>query len=192
MSTVRRPELALVGNSVHAPVIQGHPTKSENQRHFDAALGYLNLGMAGEANNEIEALSPEVKTSREVLSLRASVYMEAGSWELLREVSTFLVKNWPGESLHWVWLGFATRRCLSIADAEQVLQEALSSHPAEPLIHFNLACYAAQTGNLGTARERLGHAIDLNPNVRKMALDDPDLEPLWAGLGKPSPAEPHD
>lgn len=138
--------------------------------------------MAQEANDELEALPPELKTSVEVLRLRAEIYCDEAAWGLLREVSAYLVDKWPGDSQHWIWLAYATRRCLSIPEAERVLQEALRSHASEPMIHFNLACYAAQTDELESARERLTQAISLNPIFRMMALDDPDLEPLWAGL----------
>lgn len=163
-----------------------YPTKSEHQRRFDAALGFYQLGMAQEANEELEKIPPELKTSVEVLRLRAEIYCDEAAWELLREVSAFLVNKWPGDSQHWIWLAYATRRCLSIPEAERVLQEALQSHASEPMIHYNLACYAAQTGDLESARVRLTHAISLNPTFRKMALDDPDLEPVLTDHGNPS------
>lgn len=47
------------------------------------------------------------------------------------------------------------------------------------MIHYNLACYAAQTGKTNEARERLREAIRLAPETLLLALDDPDLEPLW-------------
>ena len=68
-----------------------------------------------------------------------------------------------------------------------ILDKAVKQHPAEPMIHFNLACYAAQTGDLGMARERLSQAMTLDPGAKLLALDDPDLMPLWDELGKSSP-----
>ena len=41
---------------------------------------------------------------------------------------------------------------------EEILLTAVELHPNEPMIHFNLACYAAQTGQLTAARERLAQA----------------------------------
>ena len=150
------------------------------------ALGYLQLGMPQEANDELEALPPELKASREVLCIRASIYIEFGSWQLLREVSGFLAKQWPEDSQHWIWLGYATRRCRSIGEAELILLDALRFHESQAMIHFNLACYAAQTGNLEEARARLARAITLNTDIRLMALEDQDLEPLWRALGDSS------
>jgi len=37
-------------------------------------------------------------------------------------------------------------------------------------------------GQLEDAKSHLGIAIQLNPNLRKSALDDPELNPLWDGF----------
>jgi hypothetical protein len=53
------------------------------------------------------------------------------------------------------------------------------------MIAFRLACYASVTGRMEEAKVRLRHAIQLDKNVRKLAIDDEDLKPLWdwiAGL----------
>lgn len=151
-------------------------------------MGYLQLGMLDEANDEIELLPPESKTDKVVLGIRALIYQGTGSWQLMREVSGFLAHEWPDNSEHWIWLAYATRRCRSIAEACLILQKAVKLHPSEPMIHFNLACYAAQTDDLVTARERLSQAITLDPGARLLALNDPDLMPLWDELGKSSPS----
>jgi Tfp pilus assembly protein PilF len=153
---------------------------SPAHRRLDSAVGYLQLGMVAEAHAEIDAIPAEVNSSMDVLSLRACVYLEAGAWSALREVSSLLASSCPEESQHWIWLGHATRRCQSLAAAQRVLRDALILHSEEAAIHFNLACYAAQAGNLTAAREHLIDAIRLHPDVPRMALKDPDLEPLWS------------
>lgn len=146
---------------------------------LEAALGYLQFGMFEDASDEIEQLPPEEKTSPGVLRLRAAIYSETKSWHLLQEVAGFLVDSVPGDPQHWIWLAYATRRTTSIPVAEAILLRALESHPSSGMIHFNLACYAAQTGKIEEAKERLRDAIRLAPETRLLALDDPDLEPLW-------------
>jgi Tfp pilus assembly protein PilF len=159
---------------------------TEMEQLLQPAMGYLQLGMFEEANDEIELLPTEAKTDRVVLGIRALIYQGTGSWQLMREVSGFLAHEWPEDSQHWIWLAYATRRCRSITEAQQILTKAARQHPAEPMIHFNLACYAAQTGDLDAARERLSQAITLDPEAKQLALDDPDLAPLWDDLGKSS------
>lgn len=154
------------------------------EKHVEAALGYIQLGMFEEANDEIEQLPLEEKTSPGVLQLRAAIYSETKSWHLLREVAGFLVDSIPWDSQHWIWLAYATRRTTDISAAEVILLRALELHRGEAMIYFNLACYAAQTGRIGEGKERLQEAIRLEPDVRTVALDDPDLLPLWEALGK--------
>ena len=155
------------------------------ESHLSAAVGYLELGMAEDANAELEQLPPDLKIHPEVLALRASIFAAIEAWEHLLELSVFLTSKWPQDSQHWIWLGYATRRCRSIAEAEKALISSLRYHDSEPIIHFNLACYAAQTADLETARKRLAHAIRMDPQIREMALTDPDLEPLWGILRNP-------
>jgi Tfp pilus assembly protein PilF len=149
------------------------------EKQLEAALGYLQLGILEEANDEIEKLPPEERTSSGVLRLRAAICSETKSWHLLREVATFLVDSLPGDPQHWIWLAHATRRTTSIPDAEAILLRAMELHPKGGMIHFNLACHAAHAGRIEEAKERLREAIRLAPETRLLALDDPDLEPLW-------------
>jgi hypothetical protein len=51
------------------------------------------------------------------------------------------------------------------------------------MIAFNLACYASVTGRMEEAKERLRHAIELDKDIRKLAIDDEDLKPLWDWIG---------
>ncbi len=57
--------------------------------------------------------------------------------------------------------------------------KALELHPEEPAIHYNLACYECQTGNLSDAKRHLMQATKADVKFKVMALDDSDLEPLW-------------
>ena len=77
------------------------------------------------------------------------------------------------------------RRAESVEKAEIILLRAQAIHPKNALIVFNLACYASVTGRMEEAKERLRHAIELDKEIRKLAIDDDDLKPLWdwiAGL----------
>ncbi len=157
---------------------------SNLQQLLQPAIGYLQLGLMQDASEEIEALPLEVKKEKIVLALQVDIYSGMSSWQHMREVAGLLTHEWPDDSQHWISLAYATRRCRSIAEAELILLKAVKLHPKEPMIHFNLACYAAQSGELAAARKRLAHAEMLDPGARMMALKDPDLEPLWADLVK--------
>ena len=84
--------------------------------------------------------------------------------------------QWP------ISLAYATRRAQSIEAAKSILLEAVERLPDEPMLHYNLACYECQLGDVEVAKARLAHAFGLEPKCRFMALDDADLAPLWDSL----------
>ncbi|MEI6396380.1 MAG: hypothetical protein WCT12_35400 [Verrucomicrobiota bacterium] len=70
-------------------------------------------------------------------------------------------------------------------DTWNVLLPVVDRFPKEHIIRYNLACYACQLGNLKQVRDWLKKAIKLanTKDVKLMALNDPDLEPLWKEIG---------
>ena len=60
----------------------------------------------------------------------------------------------------------------------KILTDAANLHPSDPLIQFNLGCYAAQRGDLTSAQGHVRRAIELDHDLEKLAHEDPDLEPL--------------
>ena len=68
-----------------------------------------------------------------------------------------------------------------IEKANVVLDEAAKLFPTEWSIHYNLACYNAQLGQLDAAQEHLDKSYELGDakQIKLMALDDEDLKPLW-------------
>ena len=100
-------------------------------------------------------------------------------------VASHLVKVEPENEAWWINLAYSVRRSEGIKQAEAILLRAQAIHPKIAMIAFNLACYASVTGRMEDAKERLRNAIELDKDVRKLALDDEDLRPLWdwiAGL----------
>jgi len=62
-----------------------------------------------------------------------------------------------------------------------VLLEAAKLFPDDSMIHYNLACYCAQLGQLDAAQEYLDKSYELGDaqKIKLIALDDEDLKPLW-------------
>ena len=147
-------------------------------RQLRYAEGYLALGMkrdAAEALAEIPAADAEVLP---VLAMRAAVFHELADWPRAAEAATSLCERVPEDAGHWIQRAYAVRRARCLAEAREILLEALARHPADATIHFNLACYEAQLGRLEQARVFLAEACRLSPDYLEMAKTDPDLEPL--------------
>ena len=151
---------------------------------LQAAVGYLELGMLAEANEEIENLSPDLKTSSPVLGVRLEIYRAAEKWPLMEVVARELWKRHSDEPVNWNDLAWAVRRADSIKSAHSILLDAVERFPSDAMTHFNLGCYACQLGDIEEAKERVGKAIELDAKFKLLALDDPDLEPLWETLFK--------
>ena len=148
------------------------------KRHLQAAVGFLELGMPLDANEEIEAIEPEMKTFSEVLTVRVEIFCALGKWELMEIVARQLTNQQPDEPQGFISLAFATRRAIGLQEALAVLAQVANRFPTCATILYNLACYAAQLGHLQVARNRLAEAVTLEPAFRKMALEDPDLTVL--------------
>ena len=133
----------------------------------------------------LEEIAPEDKNRNEVLGARVNLYMAAKKWDMAAAVASHLVKADPETAGWWISLAYALRRTESVEKAEAILLRARAIHPKVAMIAFNLACYASITGRMDEAKERLRHAIELDKDIRALAIDDEDLKPLWewiAGL----------
>jgi tetratricopeptide (TPR) repeat protein len=147
---------------------------------LQAAIGYLQLGMWQDAANEIERLPPERKVGLDVLEVRIEIYREAKAWRLMEVVARELLRQMPEHPAPWLHLAYAVRRSESLSEAKEVLEAAIDNFPDNATIHFNLGCYLCQLGDNERAKAHVARAVELDFDFRSKALDDPDLEPLWA------------
>jgi len=160
------------------------PLELADNRYLQAACGYLELEMYSEAAAELDKIDPVCLAVPEVLSVRLWVYAGLQDWGMMQSVAKRL-RNQDPKTAQWaISAAYATRRAESIQAAKSILLEAVKSHPEEPMIRYNLACYECQLGNLSDAKEHLMHVTKLGVKFRAMALDEPDLEPLWAEIGR--------
>jgi predicted Zn-dependent protease len=159
-----------------------------DQRQLDAAEGWLELGNHLEANEELEQITPEMRGHPAVLAVRYEIYSKAKKWGGAAEIASTLVKLLPERPAFWINLAYSTRRKPGggIPQAKEVLTEARVKFPKEYMIAYNLACYECQLGDRKRALLHLEEAIDLagKKDIRLMALDDPDLEPLWPDISE--------
>jgi Flp pilus assembly protein TadD len=150
-----------------------------------ASSGYLELGMFDATALVLEEIAPKDKTRTEVLGARVLIYIAAKKWDMAAAVASHLVKVDPETAGWWISLAYAVRRTESVEKAEAILLRAQAIHSKVAMIAFNLACYASVAGRMEEAKEHLRRAIDLDNGIRKLAIDDEDLKPLWdwiAGL----------
>jgi predicted Zn-dependent protease len=159
---------------------------ANDQRQLAAAEGWLELGNWQEANEELEQITPEMRAHPYVLRLRYGVYAAAEKWEMAAEVARGMSVILPDNSWGWIQWAYSLHELKRTKEARSVLISVADKFPDQDMISYNLACYCCQLGALKEAMQWLGKTIDLagKKDIRLMALDDPDLEPLWNDISE--------
>jgi len=157
-----------------------------DQRHLDAAEGWLGLGDIPAANEELEQISPQLRAHPFVLEVRYKIYSAAKKWDGAVEIARTMAKSLPDNPWGHFHLAYALHELKKTQEAYDTLIPVVDEFPKEWLMRYNLACYSCQLGKLKEAMLWLERAIDLagENDIREMALEDEDLEPLWVKIGE--------
>jgi tetratricopeptide (TPR) repeat protein len=160
------------------------PLEPPDLKFYEAACGFLQLGMALDAHAELDKIDPFNRAAPDVLALRVEIYRKLKKWELMREIAKRLNEFEPNEVQWVVSYAFATRRAVSIEAAKEILLSSVARFPKEAVILFNLACYECQLERVDAAKDYLKKVFEIDPSWRNAALDDEDLKPLWDEMGR--------
>lgn len=163
------------------------PLEPPDSHYLLAAEGWLDFGNTDEALAELKGISEAGEFHPDTLQLKWAVLAQREDWMKARDVADALVECAPDLESGWIHRAYATRRMEngSIETAWLALYPAVKLFPTEPIIPYNLACYACQLGRHGEAKTWIERAIHLpeseaaQSTLKKMALDDADLEPIW-------------
>jgi tetratricopeptide (TPR) repeat protein len=154
-----------------------------DRHHLTAAIGWLELGNHCEAGEEIGRISPENWDDPDVLEARWQVCAAGKSWDAAVAAAERLIQVAPDRIAAWLHRAYALRRSSkgSLQSAAEALRPAYDRFPKAALVPYNLACYAAQLGQLDDALDWLKKAIqrsDKADTLKEMAMADEDLRPL--------------
>jgi Flp pilus assembly protein TadD len=159
------------------------PLEAPDYHHLRAAEGWLELGSPAEALAELALIAPGHQRHPDVLEVRWALHAHARQWGAALEAARELVCAAPDRASGWLHQAYALRRTVDggLAQAREVLKLAAEKFPKEPVIPFNLACYACQLGQLDEARGWVKRAMKVGGkgSIKLMALADEDLKPLW-------------
>jgi predicted Zn-dependent protease len=162
--------------------------ESPDAHHLNAALGWLGLNLPAEALQELEQLSASAQNHPDVLELRWETLARQLRWSEARQVATQLIAQAPDRASGWLHRAYAVRRTPDggLDQAWEALEPAATKFPKEPVIAYNLSCYACQLEQLDAARGWLRRAFSLGDpkEIKRMALADADLQPLWSEIEK--------
>jgi predicted Zn-dependent protease len=149
-------------------------------RCLEAAQGWLGLGNWREAKVEFDNISGELQSHPDVLQVRWAIHAAAKEWESAVQVAEAFRAARPDSPFGFVHLAYALHEMKRTQEAQDVLLPVLDKFRDEFIICYNLACYACQLGDGEGAWRWLEKSMTLTDpdEVKRMALNDPDLEPL--------------
>ena len=155
-----------------------------DNRHLEAAEGWLGLGNWKEATEELESIRTELRDHPFVLEVRYKIYEAAGRWKMALAAAERLRELLPDNPLSHVHLAFALHELKRTQEAYNALRPVLDQFPDAWLMRYNLACYACQLCEWQEAMQWLKKAIKLagNKEICALALEDTDLKPLWVKI----------
>lgn len=148
-----------------------------------AAEGWLELGDWRSAEDELAQIRPELQDHLTLLKLRVEVASTAKDWARVVELAGLLIGHVPDQSIGYLRRAYALHELKRTREAWDTLLPVVGKFLDEWVVPYNLACYAAQLGELDTSRKWLDRAYKLG-DAKALKLEaraDPDLAPLWAG-----------
>ncbi|MCC6354326.1 MAG: hypothetical protein IT577_10595 [Verrucomicrobiae bacterium] len=149
------------------------------RQHLVAAEGYLDLGMADEALRELDSIESGLGEDAHPLRLRCRALIGLREWVTCVRLATEAARMYPEEGeffLHWA---YALRKVRPGSGAGEVIEAAPEPLRRSGVLHYNLARFEAQDGNMERARGYLEEACRLNPVIALSARRDPALKSVW-------------
>ena len=169
------------GSRLYSPRVKflGPP----DSHHLDAAIGWLGLGCADDARDELKLISAGQQNHPDVLEMWWTLCVHEKDWPDALQIAELELKFAPDDAGGWLHRAYALRRVNGggLPKAWDALLPAAGQFPQEPVIAYNLSCYACQMQQLELAREWLQRAVQAGQKevIKQMALADDDLKPLW-------------
>jgi predicted Zn-dependent protease len=135
--------------------------------------------MLEEAARVLREVDPQDRRRKEVLHAQLELAIAAKQWNNAAAQAASLVRSYPEDPAGWLVLARAVAKTANGEYAEAVLMKACKWHPEIVLLILDLAREATALGCFREAKIWLKCAIHLEERVRKAALRDLRLKPLW-------------
>lgn len=148
---------------------------------MNAAMGWLELGNATEALNELNQISSGLANHPDVLEVKWQICARLEHWEPALPIAQSICEAAPDRPQGWLHQAVSLYRLKKTEEAWKLLLPMAEKFPNSWVIAYDLACYACQLGKLDEGRKWLRKAFKLGEpkEVKEVALADPDLELLW-------------
>jgi hypothetical protein len=143
------------------------------------ADGYLFLGLFDESLAALDVLTGEETKVPEVMLARNRVLLHKKEWGEVERTAYNGLRAYPERDEFIVQRALALRKLKKGNVAMDVILSAPDWIRQTGILHYNLACYEAQLGDIKIARQCIDVAIHMNEAMRMSARKDPDLRELY-------------
>ncbi|EEF57466.1 TPR end-of-group domain-containing protein [Pedosphaera parvula] len=157
-----------------------------DSHYAQAAQGWLELGNTAEAVSELEKISNAGVNHPEVLTVRWNICAIEEKWNEAIIIANRIVETSPEYPFGWIHRSYAFHELKRTQEAFDLLQPAADRFPELSLIPYNLACYCCQLCKFQESIHWLEKAFRIGDprEIKQMALEDPDLQPLKSEISK--------
>jgi len=153
--------------------------------HVQAAWTYLESRNPRGAQQELDKVAAWLRTHPDVLEVRWAIEAHAQHWRTCLEIAQAILDAAPGRATGWIKRSFVLHRLQRTPEALNHLFPAAEKFSDIAMIPYNLACYAATLDCLWEAERWLQQALERGgAEIRRMALQDRELEPIWDKIGQ--------
>jgi tetratricopeptide (TPR) repeat protein len=151
---------------------------------LEAVEGWLMLDAPAEAMIEFEAVPEAHREHPNALALQWRLSRALGRPEDAWHAAYKLCELMPSCAGAWICQADCLRELRGMQAAADLLLSVVDRFPGEPIIPYNLACCLTQAGESDAAWKWLHAAFDADPEdqLKQLAVQDPDLIPLWEKL----------
>lgn len=149
--------------------------------HFEASIGWLELGNPTEALLELARIAPDLAEQPQVLEVKWQAFARLDHWERSLPVAQTFCQVAPSIPQGWLHQAVSLYRLNRTQEAWDLLRPMADRFPRSWIVSYDLSCYACQLGRLDEGRLWLKKAFTLGNahEVQALALADPDLKSLW-------------
>lgn len=150
-------------------------TEMVTKQIIRAASGWLELGMPGDALEELEGLAPDERESKKALELKLAAQMASNSWVPASETAVSLCNQAVDEPEYFVSAAYCFHEIGETEEARKWLQRGPAVLTEMPVYHYNMACYLWKLGERERARNHLAKAFEMDESFVEAARHDKDL-----------------
>lgn len=154
------------------------PVRPRIARKLEAARGYLLLGMADQALEELNDVDDPAAVEFEWHLLRGEALRTRRDFRSAIAAFQRCQRLQPDVLDVLMGLAWCYKRTDQLAKSIEAMHQAYLAHRSEAIVLYNLSCYYSLAGNKEQALSWLGRALRMRPDLRQLIADETDFDPL--------------